>query len=146
MLRYAFKRILSLIPILLGISLISSLLYYIIPGDMVRVMLGQHVDPVLYANVRKALGLDVPFWQNFVGFLSGVPRGDLGFSFIQQRPVAQIILEALPVTLTLTAFSLTVILVVGIPLGIAAAVKDRSFIGRAANISAILGISIPSYL
>lgn len=143
---YAVRRILSLIPILLGISLVSSLLYYIIPGDMVRVMLGQHIDPFLYANVRRALGLDVPFWQNFVDFISGLPRGDLGFSFIQQRPVAQIIKEALPVTLTLTVFSLTIILAVGIPLGMAAALKDRSFSGRAANISAILGISIPSYL
>lgn len=146
MINYAFKRILSLIPILLGVALISSLLYYIIPGDMVRVMLGQHVDPLLYANVRKALGLDIPFWQNFMDFISGLPRGDLGFSFIQQRPVAQIIMEALPVTLKLTAFSLAVILATGLPLGIAAAVKDRSFIGRAANIGAIMGISVPSFL
>lgn len=146
MLRYAFRRILSLIPILLGIAMISSLLYNIIPGDMVRVMLGQHIDPLLYANIRKSLGLDVPFWQNFVDFVSGVLRGNLGYSFIQQRPVAQIILEALPVTLKLTMFSLTVILTVGIPLGIAAAVKDRSFIGQAANVGAIVGISIPSYV
>lgn len=146
MLSYALRRILSVIPIMLGIALISSMLYYIIPGDMVRVMLGQHVDPYLYANVRKALGLDIPFWQNCAGFITDVIGGELGFSFIQQRPVTQIVMEALPVTLKLTVFSFGIILSVGLPLGITAAVWDRSLVGRAANMAAILGISIPSYL
>ncbi len=146
MLKLVVKRLLSLIPILLGVALISSLLFYIMPGDIVKVMLGQHVDPHTYANVRKALGLDVPFWRNFTGFLAGLVRGDLGFSYIQQRPANQIILEALPVTFKLTVLSLLVTVCLGIPAGTAAAVKDRKAVGNAVNTAAVVGISLPSFL
>lgn len=146
MLKFIVRRIIVLIPVLLGVSLIASILFYIIPGDIVRVMLGQHVDPHTYANVRKALGLDIPFWQNFVAFTGGILQGDLGFSYIQQRPVNVIIEEALPVTLKLTLAAMVVTVLVGLPAGVAAAVKDRSFVGAWLNAGSIIGYSTPSFL
>ncbi|MHB9094080.1 MAG: ABC transporter permease [Eubacteriales bacterium] len=144
--KFVFRRLGLLIPIFLGISLVASLLFYIVPGDIVRVMLGQHVDPLTYANVRRALGLDISFWQNFLGFMHSIIRGDLGYSYIQQRPVTQIILEALPVTVKLTVVSLCITVIVGIPAGIIAAVRDRQFSGRLINFTAVAGISLPSFL
>jgi len=144
--KYVVRRLLILIPILLGVALISSLMFYIVPGDIVRVMLGQHVDPYTYANVRTALGLDIPFGENFLGFMRNICRGDLGFSYIQQRSVNQVILEALPVTIKLTVVSLLVTIIVGIPVGILAAVKDRRAIGQAVNYGAMIGFSMPSFL
>lgn len=146
MLKFMMRRLLMLIPILLGISLVSSLLFYIVPGDIVRVMLGQHVDRYTYSNVRHALGLDLTCWQNFTGFVRGILHGDLGFSYIQQRPVAEILMEVLPVTVRLTAVSLVITIAVGIPAGIVAAVRDRRAAGRIVNYGAVLGISLPSFL
>lgn len=146
MLKYVIKRLLILIPILLGVAFISSLMFYIVPGDIVRVMLGQHVDPYTYVNVRRALGLDMSFGENFLGFMRNICRGDLGYSYMQQRPVIQIMMEALPVTIKLTVVSLIVTVIVGIPVGILAAVKDRRAIGQAVNYGAIIGFSMPSFL
>lgn len=146
MLRFVVRRLLVLIPILFGITLISSLLFYVVPGDIVLVMLGQHVDPYTYANVKHSLGLDRSFGQNVAGFIGGAFRGDLGFSYIQQRPVGQIIWEALPVTITLTVISLIITVLVGIPAGVAAAVRDRRVVGRTINLGAVIGFSIPSFL
>ena len=144
--KFIFRRLLTLIPILIGISLVSSMLFYIVPGDIVRVMLGQHVDPYTYANARKAMGLDIPFWQNFIEFLQSAGLGNLGYSYIQQRPVTQIIVEALPVTLKLTVVAMIITMAVGIPAGIIAAVRDRRLIGRIVNFGAVAGISMPSFL
>ena len=146
MLKFTIKRILNLIPILLGIALVSSGLYYIIPGDIVLVMLGQHVDPYTYINVKRSLGLDLPFWQNFLGFVRGLLDGNIGYSYIQQRPVAEIIAEALPVTFRLTAMALIITVAIGIPAGILAAVWDRKPMGQAINAGAVTGISLPSFL
>lgn len=146
MLKYVVRRLLILIPIMLGVAFISSLMFYIVPGDIVRVMLGQHVDPYIYANVRKALGLDISFGENLLGFMRNICHGDLGYSYIQQRPVIQIMLEALPVTIKLTVVSLIITVIIGIPAGILAAVKDRRAIGQAINYGAIIGFSMPSFL
>ncbi len=146
MFRFIVRRFLILIPILLGTALVSSLLFYLVPGDIVKVMLGQHVDPYTYANIRHALGLDLSFGQNFGGFIRGLCRGDLGYSYLQQRPVNQIIWEAFPVTVNLTLVSLAVTVMIGIPTGVWAAVRDRQACGRALNLGAVLGFSIPSFL
>ncbi len=146
MLKFIARRLLSLIPILLGISFVSSVLFYIVPGDIVTVMMGQHVDPLTYANVRKALGLDLPFWENFVKFMEGVFRGDLGYSYIQQRPVNQIILEALPVTLKLTIMALLLSCFAGIPVGVIVAAHNTRVLGNLINYGAAVSYSLPSFL
>ncbi|PKM80235.1 MAG: peptide ABC transporter permease [Firmicutes bacterium HGW-Firmicutes-14] len=146
MLRFIFRRLLSLIPILLGISFVSSILFYIVPGDIVKVMMGQHVNPYIYANVRKALGLDLPFWQNFTGFVRDVIHGDLGYSFIQQRPVNEIIWEAVPVTVSLFVTTLVITIIGGIAAGVLAAVNDRNAKGQLVNVSIIIGCSVSPFL
>jgi len=146
MVRFIVKRLLALIPILLGISFVSSMLFYIVPGDIVTVMLGQHVDPLTYANVRKALGLDLPFWENFIRFIQGVFCGDLGYSYIQQRPVNQIILEAVPVSVKMGIMALLINIIVGIPAGILAAINDKRISGRVLNSSSIIIFSFPAFI
>ena len=146
MLKFVVKRLLILVPVMIGVSFIACMLFYMIPGDIVLVMLGQHVDPYTYANVRKSLGLDIPFWQNFLTFTGNILRGDLGFSYIQQRPVNVIISEALPVTTKLTVVALTVTVLVALPLGVLSAVRDRRALGVAVNTGSIIGFSMPSFL
>jgi peptide/nickel transport system permease protein len=146
MLRFLGQRLLVLIPVLLGVSLLSFLLLYLIPGDVVDILMGQESgDPAPLAEMRRLFGIDRPLPVRYAEWLGEALRGDLGRSFVSRRPVLSEILTAFPVTLQLTAASLLVSLAAGLPLGILAAVRR----GRASSIGisvlVLLILSIPSF-
>ena len=146
MLRFLSQRLLVLIPVLLGVSMLSFLLLYLIPGDVVDILMGQESgDPARLAEMRRLFGIDRPLPARYAEWLGEALRGDLGRSFVTRRPVLSEILTAFPVTLQLTAVSLLVALAAGLPLGILAAVRR----GRASSIGisllVLLVLSIPSF-
>jgi len=146
MLRFLSQRLLVLVPVLLGVSMLSFLLLYLIPGDVVDILMGQESgDPARLAEMRRLFGIDRPLPARYAEWLGEALRGDLGRSFVTRRPVLSEILTAFPVTLQLTAVSLLVALAAGLPLGILAAVRR----GRASSIGisllVLLVLSIPSF-
>ena len=146
MLRFLSQRLLVLIPVLLGVSMLSFLLLYLIPGDVVDILMGQESgDPARLAEMRRLFGLDRPLPARYAEWLGEALRGDLGRSFVTRRPVLSEILTAFPVTLQLTGVSLLIALAAGLPLGVLAAVRR----GRASSVGisllVLLVLSIPSF-
>jgi ABC-type dipeptide/oligopeptide/nickel transport system permease component len=140
------RRLLHLVPVLLGVSLIAFLMLAATPGDPVDIMLGdQQASEAQRLALRQNMGLDLPLPQRFGHFLKNAVTGDFGTSFFHRRPVAQVILERLPATIELTAVALVVALVVAIPLGVLAAVEKDTWLDRAATVSSLLGVSLPGF-
>lgn len=121
--RYLAWRLLQIVPAVLGILLISFLLIHLAPGDPVLALAGEHGDAAYYADMQAKFGLDRPLPEQFGAFLGNVLRGDLGVSYIQGRPALEAIAERLPATLLLTTSALVVSTVVGVALGVVAAMR-----------------------
>ena len=140
------ERILQLIPVILGVSIIVFSLMHITPGDPVEMMIGdQHTTPEEIAKLRAELGLDKPFHIQLFRFLEGLLTFDLGMSYTQRAPVADIILPRLPATIELSVLSMMVALLIGIPVGIVSAVKRYSVFDKAGTFFSLLGVSMPGF-
>ena len=146
---YIFKRILVAIPTLLIISFMIFRLLYITPGDPVLLMLGsgdtQSVSQEQYDAVRAELGLDKPFFERYMDFITGAVTGDLGTSYITGEDVFDTVMMRMPATLILTVASVLVGLLVAVPLGILAAVKHNSIWDSIATFLATIGVSLPKF-
>ena len=139
------RRLLVLVRFSSGISMLSFLLLSLIPGDVVDILMGtESGDPARLAELRRLFGLDRSLPVRYVR-APGVVQGDLGRSFVTRRPVLAEILGAFPVTLQLTAASLLVALVIGLPLGIYAAVKRRTLGSAGISVFVLLGLSVPNF-
>ncbi|MCG0238572.1 MAG: ABC transporter permease [Firmicutes bacterium] len=148
MLRYALRRVLLLIPVLLGVTLVVFLIFHLTPGDTVRALLGemgQGASPEAVAALRHQLGLDRPWYVQYGEFVFRAVRGDFGVSFRGERPVLPQVLERFQVTLQVTAASLTLAALCGIPLGVLAAVRRHTWIDYLLTVLALLGVSMPSF-
>lgn len=145
MLRYVANRLLLLIPVLLGITVMVFLLLHLIPGDPAVVLLGQNATPEDIERVQRVLGLDRPLPVQLGRYLLHVFEGDLGESIFQNRPVTAIVFEAMPATLELTIFGLFVAICIGLPLGVLAAIKQNSVWDYGTMLLAQLGNSIPVF-
>lgn len=144
-LAYLTRRILQAIPLLLLATMLVFMLVHIAPGDPVRLMLGQEASQAQVDQLRASMGLDEPLPTQYVRYLGGLAQGDLGTSIRSQRPVSELILEALPNTLVLTGGALLVAFGIGLPLGVLAAVKQHTRFDQGALMVALLGQAIPSF-
>ena len=142
---YIIRRLLMLIPILIGVATIVFILMYIVPGDPARLMMGQHADQATLQSIRHEMGLDQPVYIQYIRFLGRLARGDLGVSYRQQRPVAEIIRERFPATAKLAAASMVIAIVLGIGAGILAAVYRNTFIDWMMMVLSLSGISMPVF-
>ena len=144
--KFISERLLHLVPVLLGVSLIAFLMMAVTPGDPVEIMLGdQQVTAEQRLALRQDMGLDLPLPQRFGHFLKNAVTGDFGMSYFHRRLVAQVILERMPATIELTLVSLLVALLVAIPLGVLAAVKKNTLVDRVATLGSLMGISLPGF-
>src|SRR5918997_173902 len=112
------SRLLSVVPVLLGIAIIAFFLIRMVPGDIATSMMGENRDPQLEAELRRLFGLDRPIPIQFVDWFGALLRGDLGHSLRTGRPVLTEVLERFPMTLELTVAALLVSLSISIPFGI----------------------------
>ncbi len=143
--RYIAQRLLTLVPVLLSISILVFLMIHLVPGDPVQVMLQDYGSAEQAAELRHTLGLDRPLPVQYGIFLWRLVHGDMGRSIRTGRPVAAEIVLRLPYTLRLTAASMAVAIVLGLALGTLAAIHHRRFLDYAATMTALAGISLPSF-
>ncbi|MFJ1651530.1 ABC transporter permease [Streptomyces sp. NPDC088337] len=145
--RYVARRLLQMIPVFIGSTLLIFAMMYVLPGDPVRALMGdQSFDPTVVANLRHDYGLDLPMWHQYLNYLGGLFQGDFGTELASQRPVADIIADAFPVTIRLTLFAFTFMVVVGIGLGIIAGLRPDSVQDRGLLTLTLVLISMPSFV
>jgi peptide/nickel transport system permease protein len=146
---YIVRRILSLLPVWLGISLLAFALANLAPGDPAQMILlrqtGELPTEEEVARLREQLGLDDPFPVRYVRWLADAARGDLGTSFRTGEPVLTALVDRFPATLQLALAALLIGLLVGIPLGVLSAVRRDSPLDHASRIGVLLGASIPNF-
>jgi peptide/nickel transport system permease protein len=145
MLRYIANRLLQAIPVILGTTFLTFFLLEVVPGDPVALMMREHIDPDVVERVRKQMHLDDPWPQRYVRYLWDVLHGDFGVSYKIKRSVGELLVDAFPKTLALTAAALLFAWGVGIPAGIIAALKHYSTPDYLATIFALLGVSVPVF-
>jgi peptide/nickel transport system permease protein len=142
---YVAKRLLSLIPVLFGISLIVFFLIRLIPGDPAATLLGAHATEQSVAELRSQLGLDLPVWQQYLTFLDHVLHGSLGFSFVYRSPVTELIATSLPVTLWVLASATFFTIVIAVPLAVWAAARRNGAADNVIRAVPVLGLGMPSF-
>ena len=146
--RFVAKRLLLLIPVLLGVATLVFAILHLAPGDPARLIAGQRASREQYRAVREALGLNRPLWRQYLEFLADAIRFDFGRSYQPGgfgRPVREVVADTLPVTVELAVYGQLIGIVIGIPLGILSAVKQDSLTDHATRIGALSGISIPIF-
>lgn len=146
MINYIIRRLLLAIPVIIGVTLITFLLFLVVPGDPVRLALGQHPDPQLQARIEHQLGMDKPWPQRYVDYVWKAMRGDLGNSIKNQEPVSKIISEKLPATLRLSVTAILFAILVGIPAGVISATKQYSLADNFFMLLALIGVSMPIFV
>jgi peptide/nickel transport system permease protein/oligopeptide transport system permease protein len=145
MLQYVIKRLLSTIPVLIGISLLLFFLLRMLPGDPAQVLAGQMATPEEVELIRHQLGLDRPIYVQYGSFLIRLTRFDLGRSARTRNPVIEEIWARLPNTLLLAVVAITLACLFGIPAGIISAVRPYTWIDYVVTSTAIFGISMPVF-
>ncbi len=145
MLRYLIKRVLTIIPVLLGVSILVFGFVRMIPGDPATIMLGERATPENIARVREQLGLNKPVYEQYAIFLGNALHGDLGRSVLRQEPVTQEIIRRFPATIELTLGAILIALVIGIPAGIISAIRRGSWFDTFSMLIALTGVSMPIF-
>jgi len=143
MTRYFLRRLGALVPVALGVATLTFAMIHLVPGDPVVAMLGETAARADIQGLRHALGLDRPLGEQYIDFLGGLAKGDLGESITYRRPVTRLIAERFPATLELTIAGLVVGMLIAFPLGVIAGAKPGGAGDLGAMGFAILGISIP---
>jgi peptide/nickel transport system permease protein len=144
MVAYALRRLGQSLLVLFAMALIVFVGVYAI-GNPVELLVNPQADAVERARATAALGLDKPLSTQFLAFLAGALHGDLGRSFVFNIPALQLVMERLPATLELALAATVIAIVLGIPLGLIAGLKPRSFVGRTIMAGSILGFSLPTF-
>lgn len=139
------KRLIDSLVVLFGVSTLVFLLAAIIPGDPVDVMLGERASAADRAQLVAAMGLDQPLWQRWSHYMLSLLQGDLGQSLLRQQAVTDLILERLPATLQLSVAAFAIIVLIALPLGLAAAHEQGRWPDQVARVFALLGQSIPNF-
>jgi len=142
---YVVRRLLGIVPVLVLVALGSFLLVHLVPGDPAMVMLGSDATPQQLQMLKTQMGLDRSLPEQFAVWVREVLRGNLGESFFLGRPVAQALMERLPATMQLALLALLFSLLIGIPAGILAAVRQNTWWDQMVMVTAMGGISIPSF-
>jgi peptide/nickel transport system permease protein len=142
---YVARRVIAVVPVLFGISVLVFLLVHLIPGDVAQILLGTQATDQQIETMRRTFGLDRPLPVQYLDWVSHILQGDFGVSFRTNRPVLPDLISRFGVTLQLTLVSMIVALVVAIPLGVASAANRGRGSDAIARVLALLGLSIPNF-
>jgi peptide/nickel transport system permease protein len=145
MFSFLVRRIATIVPTLIFVSMLIFGLQQLLPGDPAVVLAGEDRDPTVVAYLRQKMHLDDPLPVRYLYWINGVLHGDLGESLRMQKPVLALILEKLPVTLELAGMAIVIALLIGVPAGIISAVRRNSAWDYAANAVALWGLSTPNF-
>lgn len=145
MYRYVFRRILMLIPVLVGVSFVIFTMMYITPGDPARTLLGADATEEAVHQYREEMGLNDPYLVQYGRYLRNALRGDFGISYITRQPVVTEIMSRFPTTLLYAFMCSCVAMLIGIPLGILSATKQYSIVDKLATFISLIGVSMPTF-
>ena len=142
---YLVRRIVAAMPVAFIVGVVAFFLIQLSPGDPAAFYTSSDATPEEILRVRERLGLDRPVTDRFIDWLSHVARGDLGISFFHRIPVSAVIIDALPVTLWLTALSLILATILGVTVGVLTAMRPGGYLDKAATLFVFAGISMPNF-
>ncbi|MFQ6087333.1 MAG: ABC transporter permease [Candidatus Methanofastidiosia archaeon] len=143
---YILRRLLLLIPVMFGVTLITFFLSHVIPADPAAAWAGgPKASETAIENIREAYHLNDPLYVQYLIYLKGILKGDLGYSPVTHRPVLKELKDYFPATMELTIFSMLLAIVIGIPTGVISAVKKDKPMDHFTRIFALLGVSIPIF-
>jgi peptide/nickel transport system permease protein len=146
MIAYLGRRLIQSALILLGVSIITFALLYLLPADPVRQIAGRSATPETVENIRRQLGLDQPFFVQYWRYLLNLLSGDLGRSYIQRSQVTELIVSRLPASLLLMLGAILCEVVIGIGMGLVAAVRRGSKTDQALMVGSFIGVSAPQFV
>ena len=146
MIAFVLRRALQALPVLLGVTLVSFLLSYRLPGDPARALAGERYREEDLARIRTELGLDRPVWHQYGAYVGRLFRADLGVSFATGRPVAEELGERFPRTFVLAVASLAVAITLGLALGVLSARRPGGLVDRMSMLLALGGLSMPVFV
>ncbi|MEQ8447520.1 MAG: ABC transporter permease [Pelagibacterium sp.] len=142
---YILKRLISAIPVIIGLSVIVFGIMALIPGDPALAILGSYATPENVARINRELGLDRPVWEQYFVWVGNMVQGDFGRSFILNRPVIDEVLERFGATLILAGASLVMCSILGILAGVVSAVRQFGWTDRIVTFFVLIGISTPAF-
>lgn len=145
MFKYIYRRILMMVPVLLGVILITFTMMYLSPGEPARFILGDMATKEDIAIFNEQNGLNEPFYVQFALYAKKAITGDLGISYTTKQPVLNEVLSRFPTTFKLTVLSIVFAVVLGVTVGIITAVKQYGIIDNVMTVIAMLGVSMPSF-
>ena len=143
--RYAIKRFLTIVPVLVGVSVLVFAFVHLIPGDPAATMLGERATPERVKDIRDQLGLDKPLYAQYAIYVGRILRGNLGTSILRGDPVLRDLLRRFPATIELAVTAILIAILVGIPAGIVSAVWRNSVLDGCSRILALTGVSMPIF-
>lgn len=144
MFQYVVRRIVQMVPVLLGVTLFAYGLL-LLTGDPVGAMAGEHATPQMREQIREQLGLNDPIWVQYGRFLSRLAQGDLGRSIMTRTPVTSELKQFFPATIELALSAMIIAVIVGVPLGMLAGYKHNSLIDLGTTFGALVGVSMPIF-
>ena len=145
MLKYIGRRLLMMVPVMLGVIIIVFTLLYITPGDPVDTLLGDDATPEMAAQLREELGLNGGYFERLGRYVTGLLHGDLGVDYATKEPVMDRIIQTFPNSLKLAGCSVVLAVVIGLTLGIVSAVKQYSIFDNVAMALAMVGNAMPNF-
>jgi peptide/nickel transport system permease protein len=145
MTRYLGRRLLHVLPVVIGITLASFILIHLVPGDPIRIMLGGKASVERIAEVKHELGIDRPLPQQYLSFVGGAVHGDLGESIILRRPVSGVVGERLGPSLFLLGYATLIALVFAVPLGIVSALRRNRLADHSIRVLTLIAFAMPSF-
>jgi len=142
---YVLKRLVSLVPVLFGISLIVFFLIRLIPGDPAASLLGSHATPEAILEIRTRLGLEEPIWRQYLTFMDHLLHGDLGHSYVYDSSVTSLIATSLPTTLWLLASATFFTVLIAVPLAVWAAARRNGLADNIIRAVPVIGLGMPAF-
>lgn len=143
--RYILRRLLLLIPVILGVTFIVFTIMFFTPGDPAQIMLAENAPQEAIKKLREEMGLNDPFLVQYFNFIKNALKGDFGRSYVTKKPVFDEVFSRFPATLKLTVAGMIVAVAIGIPVGIISATKQYSITDSVSMVLALLGVSMPNF-
>ncbi len=143
--RLILRRLGQALPVLFGITLVTFSMVHLVPGDPARALAGQRATPQILASIRRQMGLDQPLLQQYWHFISGLPRGQLGYSFLLHQTTDALLRARLPTTLFLVGYGVAIAVVLGVPLAIASATHNERWLDHGIKGTLVVGLGLPSF-
>jgi peptide/nickel transport system permease protein len=142
---YILRRLTLVIPTLIGVSILTFALSRVVPGDPARLAAGAQATPEMYAQIRQEFGLDDPLPVQYWNYITGIVQGDWGRSILSRRPVIDDLRVYWPATFELVVVAMTIAVIIGVPLGVLAAMRADRPTDQISRLVALLGVSLPAF-